>query len=74
MNDEINDTDNGLEPVFITYPIGGVEITAEYDDWELLFEMLESDFGIDAVEDDCDPDDLDIIDAEEYFDNDIGEN
>lgn len=71
MSDEFNEI---IEPIFMTYHIGGIEITAEYDDWELLFDQMEPDFGYDAVEDDCPPDELDIIDAEEYFDNEIGEN
>ena len=34
----------------LTFNIGNQDITASYDDWEELFEELESIFGINAVE------------------------
>ena len=58
----------------ITFNIGNQEVTASYDDWEELFEKLEGIFGIDAVEDNNNPEKLDKLDCEIAFDRDINEN
>lgn len=58
----------------LTFKIGNQEVTASYDDWEALFDELENIFGLNAVEDNRNPEKLDITDCEIAFDRDIIEN
>lgn len=57
----------------LTFKIGNENITASYDDWEVLFEELEGIFGNDAVEDN-NTNKLDQLDVEIAFDIDISDN
>ena len=57
----------------MTFKIGNQQITATYDEWEELFEDLESILGINAVEDD-NPEKLDMLDCEIAFNRDISNN
>ena len=54
--------------------IGNQEIIATYDEWEELFEKLEKIFGVDAVEDNSNPEKLDSIDVEIYYNSRINQN
>jgi len=58
----------------ITFNIGNQEITASYDDWEVLFEKLEGIFGMNAVEDNNNPERIDQLDCEIEYDLDINKN
>ena len=73
MNNFFKPRKNFNDPITFTMTIGNQQITATYDEWEELFEDLESIFGINAVEDD-NPEKLDMIDCEIAFNRDISNN
>ena len=54
--------------------LGNKKLSAPYDDWEKLYEDLEKFFGEKAAEESIQPEKIDQLDVEIYYDRDIGTN